>query len=254
MAPSFKVYYRKNTSIIEPDSLASINIDNLLRGMRSSSNAVFMDEDNHIYGLGQCRGDLDMNTCSACIGDASLNIKASCPDVSDAQIWYDECTSGIAGTCSLANLMPQIIMRHGGLPSPASSLRSGLAKLLDKIKARIATDPTLGGFANAELQLTRSNTLYGVAQCTQDFSSDVCGKCFEGTKAEFEDNKPCSGKVGCKVFYGSCDFRYAFKPFLCPYANKFEKISDKALEELTRYKAKQIDELSSRKSMMVSSF
>ncbi|KAJ8451789.1 hypothetical protein Cgig2_007272 [Carnegiea gigantea] len=197
--------------------MVSINIDNLLKGMRSSSNAVFMDEDNHIYGLGQCRGDLDMNTCSACIGDASLNIKASCPDVSDAQIWYDECTSDNNA----------VIPDTEDYPSPASSLRSGLAKLLDKIKARIATDPTLGGFANAELQLTRSNTLYGVAQCTQDFSSDVCGKCFEGTKAEFEDNKPCGGKVGCKVFYGSCDFRY---------------------------KAKQIDELSSRKSMMVSSF
>ncbi|KAJ8451797.1 hypothetical protein Cgig2_007280 [Carnegiea gigantea] len=198
--------YCNNSATIEPYGLVSTNIDNLLKGMKSSSNVVIRYSQNMFCGK----------------FDASY-IKAVIPE-------------------------------NGDYPSPASGLRSGLAKLLDKIKARITDEPDLGGFANVKLPLTETYTLYRVAQCIQDLSSEVCGKCLDATKAEFEDSKPCIGKMGCKVFYSSCAFRYAFKPLLPPYANKYEKISDKALEKLMRYEAEQINELSSKKSMMVSSF
>ncbi|KAK7813044.1 cysteine-rich repeat secretory protein 55 [Quercus suber] len=46
---------------------------------------------DQVFGLGQCRGDVSSKDCSSCIQDAAKQIRQCCPNQADARIWYDHC-------------------------------------------------------------------------------------------------------------------------------------------------------------------
>ena len=48
-------------------------------------------EENTVYGLAQCRGDVEKKDCAACIQEAAKQIRTRCPNEADARIWFDYC-------------------------------------------------------------------------------------------------------------------------------------------------------------------
>ncbi|GAB4842812.1 hypothetical protein Ancab_012789 [Ancistrocladus abbreviatus] len=57
-----------------------------------------------------------------------------------------------------------------------------------------------------------STRLYGLAQCTWDLSSENCMQCLSEIISELPSC--CNGKLGARVFYGSCYIRFETYNFL----------------------------------------
>ncbi|KAI9198580.1 hypothetical protein LWI28_018558 [Acer negundo] len=46
---------------------------------------------NKVYGLFQCRGDVNTTTCQDCVAFASKDVTQHCPTQNEALVWYDLC-------------------------------------------------------------------------------------------------------------------------------------------------------------------
>ncbi|OMO96603.1 hypothetical protein COLO4_15182 [Corchorus olitorius] len=66
-------------------------------------------------------------------------------------------------------------------------------------------------FATKEATFTQFQTLYSLAQCTPDISSEDCHACLEEAITGFQ--KYCSGNTSALALYPSCTMRYQIAPF-----------------------------------------
>ena len=88
-------YCNKDTKL--GSGKTSANIDKLLVELvsKASTNGFLATSygsgENTVYGLAQCRGDVDNKDCSTCIQDAAKQIRTRCPNEADARIWFDYC-------------------------------------------------------------------------------------------------------------------------------------------------------------------
>ena len=224
----------------------STNIDNVLAAITSaaanangfSAHASGAGSDV-VYGLAQCRGDLDLTEgCYPCIQEATQEIRLDCPGASDAQIWYDHCTiryslANFFGTFNASQ--KSVTYNREDYPDP-EALSSQLGILFDELTKK-AADPASRGFAKGQVDLN-DHTLYGTAQCTTDLRPEVCAQCLDAAVKQFDYT--CKPKKGCRVFLSSCSVRYE----LYEITSRHEKFG----------RAKQINKLRSRKSMLISMF
>uniref|UniRef100_A0A5K0Y626 Gnk2-homologous domain-containing protein n=1 Tax=Nymphaea colorata TaxID=210225 RepID=A0A5K0Y626_9MAGN len=45
---------------------------------------------DRVYGLVQCRGDVDEDTCKGCISNSTQQVVKYCPSTMDAILWYEK--------------------------------------------------------------------------------------------------------------------------------------------------------------------
>ncbi|XP_031500552.1 cysteine-rich repeat secretory protein 38-like [Nymphaea colorata] len=55
------------------------------------SNATVGEGSDTVYGLVQCRGDVDEQDCKVCIYNSTVQVVKYCPNTMDAIIWYANC-------------------------------------------------------------------------------------------------------------------------------------------------------------------
>ena len=90
-----EVFCNKDTKI--GSEKASANIDKILVELVSKASTDGFLATSHgcgktrVYGLAQCRGDVDNEDCSACVQDAAKHIRMRCPNDADARIWFEYC-------------------------------------------------------------------------------------------------------------------------------------------------------------------
>ncbi|KAL4596862.1 hypothetical protein ACB092_12G194300 [Castanea dentata] len=138
---------------------------------------------DQVFGLGQCTGDVSRTDCSSCIQDAAKQIHQRCPNQANARIWYDHCFLQ-------------------------------LGTLMDQIRAQ-AVETKNEGLGKGETKLSSFVTLYALVQCTRDLSQiDYCAQCLVIAVGNFE--KFCEDWIGCRVLYSSCYARYELYPFFFP--------------------------------------
>ncbi|KAJ8451778.1 hypothetical protein Cgig2_007261 [Carnegiea gigantea] len=211
--------YCNPNSNIPPDSPVSANIDNLLAAMvrASQMNNGFSGlssgtDKNTIYGLAQCRGDVNIKEyCYPCIQDAVQQVINECPANPMLKSGTTIALSGIARTTSLACLMPHKMHWFGTkmitrTPNPIG------ATIWDIISK--AVEHASGGIGTGKVDLPDSHTLYGAAQCTTDLRPFDCAQCLGAAVKEFDDF--CKPKRGCRVYLSSCAVRYEIYNFLPP--------------------------------------
>ncbi|KAI9198543.1 hypothetical protein LWI28_017912 [Acer negundo] len=186
--------YQTNLNLVL-SSLASNS-----NGSDGFSNATAGQNPNRVYGLFQCRNDLNTSTCQNCVVHASTEVTQRCPTEKGNIIWYDECLLHYSDS----NIFSTVTT------SPTFSL----------LNTEAATDPTrfdelVLGLMNASKPLAANNTkryatrdgistnsserIYTFQQCTQDLSSDDCSRCLEQAIA----NLP-KGKIGGRRIFPSC--------------------------------------------------
>lgn len=66
-------------------------------------------------------------------------------------------------------------------------------------------------FATGEVNFTRSDTLYGLVQCTPELSTFDCNMCFRSAIASVPNC--CDGNQGARVLLPGCNIRYELYPF-----------------------------------------
>ncbi|KAI5337855.1 hypothetical protein L3X38_017126 [Prunus dulcis] len=85
-------------------------------------------------------------------------------------------------------------------------------ELLSGLSTKASSNPKF--YATGELELSSSETLYGLTQCTRDLSSSNCKKCLDDAISELPNC--CDAKRGGRVVGGSCNFRYELYPIVDP--------------------------------------
>ncbi|KAJ6420685.1 hypothetical protein OIU84_028109 [Salix udensis] len=142
----------------------------------------------------------------------AVRFESAVPYNKAAIIWYDNCllkysNNGFFGQIDNIN---KFYMWNVHVVSEPGPFNEKTKELLSQLANEARATPML--FATGELELGNSTKLYGLVQCTQDLSSDVCKKCLDGIIGELPSC--CDGKQGGRVVGGSCNFIYEIYPFV----------------------------------------
>ncbi|KAK8654097.1 hypothetical protein V6N13_128074 [Hibiscus sabdariffa] len=213
-------FCNKNTNISRSSQI-SVNIDHLLAEVVSKTAltsyiATSSGKDpDRVYGLAQCRGDIDSNDCSSCIQDAAKKLRRRCPNQADARIWYDYCflrysKDDFAGEVDTSS---GIIYFNVENVTDPQSFNTELGALMDKIRSE-AVMPKNEGLGKGKTKLSPFLTLYALVQCTRDLSQIDCAQCLAIAVGNFPNY--CKNRKGCRVLYSSCYVRYELYPFYFP--------------------------------------
>ncbi|RZB61874.1 putative cysteine-rich receptor-like protein kinase 9 [Glycine soja] len=137
-----------------------------------------------VYGLFMCRGDLPSQLCQQCVLNATQRISSVCNSVQEGIIWYSHCMLRYSNWNFFSELeeSPKTDILSVTIPSTGPipeqdffnyTISNTIVKLAEEAGNNTER------YATKSLKLTDFQTLYTLAQCTQDLSSDDCQKCLE---------------------------------------------------------------------------
>ncbi|KAM7461126.1 hypothetical protein LguiA_029247 [Lonicera macranthoides] len=222
-----------NTTTYTPNSTYQTNLNLLLSTL--SSNATFSSNStnngtlfststagqnppNMAYGLFLCRGDVTSTDCRNCVATVTAEITTRCPNQKLAVIWYDDCMLRYSNesffTTSVGEPMIYLVST-ANITDQVTRFQQVLAETMDDLANRAPVDNFndrfVKGFATQQAIVTSSQTLYGLVQCTQDLSEQVCNECLQMAVNRLP--QCCSGRQGGQVLLTSCNVRYEIYPF-----------------------------------------
>ncbi|RDX61707.1 Cysteine-rich receptor-like protein kinase 25, partial [Mucuna pruriens] len=225
-AQIYSAHYCTNRTFYQPNTTFESNLNTLLSSLTSNSSlqsnngfyrtSVERDTPNDIDGLFLCRGDVNATVCHGCVAAAATNITRLCPNDTESIIWYDVCMLSYSNsTFDNDNIVPGFSLKDEGNPvnSNRDQFNQLLASLLNSLEAKAAASAMPGKkFAAGEVSLSSTQTLYGMAQCLPDLTSDGCVTCCRSAIASLPTC--CDGSQGAKVLLPACNIRYQLYPFL----------------------------------------
>ncbi|TXG47130.1 hypothetical protein EZV62_026424 [Acer yangbiense] len=214
-SPNYLKHFCSNNTFTRNSTFQS-NLNLVLSSLASNSNgsdgfsnATAGQNPNRVYGLFQCRNDLNTSTCQNCIVHASTEVTQRCPTEKGNIIWYDECLLHYSDS----NIFSTVTT------SPSYSLFN-----TEAATEPVRFDELVLGLMNASKPLAANNTkryatrdgistnsserIYTFQQCTQDLSSDDCSRCLE----QAIENLP-KGKIGGRILFPSCYSMYELFDF-----------------------------------------
>ncbi|GAB2223248.1 hypothetical protein Droror1_Dr00017386 [Drosera rotundifolia] len=192
-------------------NLISVNLD-LNKTTPYTGFTIVTDETDQVmdgvYGLALCRGDISLQLCATCIGQASIDSVKLCQNKTSAIVWYDHClykytNQDFFGQIDSTN---KFDLYSGAVAGNATSFNQKTSDFLT-ILAQNASSNTPTHFATGVSgPVDGSTKLFGLAQCTWDLTSEDCYTCLKEIIGEIPSC--CSGNLGARIFYGSCYVRY----------------------------------------------
>ncbi|CAK7349425.1 unnamed protein product [Dovyalis caffra] len=202
-------------------SYTSAKIDDLLAKLVSIASstgyaAISSGQDqDQIYGLAQCRGDVTSKDCSGCLQDAAKQTRQLCQNQTDARIWYDYCflrynSKDFIGKVDTAFGIYYINVENVMNPE---DFNRNLGALMNKIRSEAVVAKN-EGLGKGKTELSTFVTLYALVQCTRDLASVDCAQCLAIAVRNFPNF--CNNRKGCRVLYSSCYVRYELYPFFYP--------------------------------------
>ncbi|GMI72761.1 cysteine-rich RLK (RECEPTOR-like protein kinase) 25 [Hibiscus trionum] len=167
-----------------------------------------------VYGLFLCRGDVRPESCRECIDQAAADIAKLCPNQTWAIVWYDMCMlrySNLSIFSSMAERPHKSLSYNQDAAEPDRFNR--LVATVMKETASRASNATPGTkkFATEEAAFMVFQTLYSLAQCTPDISSDDCYTCLQVAIADLQVRT--SGLTSGFAMFPSCTAQYSTNPF-----------------------------------------
>uniref|UniRef100_A0A7C8YVY9 Gnk2-homologous domain-containing protein n=1 Tax=Opuntia streptacantha TaxID=393608 RepID=A0A7C8YVY9_OPUST len=212
-------HYCPDDAIFAPDNQYGTNLNTLLASL--SSNAAedprgFFEktENDTVYGLYLCRGDLNTSSCSDCVNNATLELPAKyCPNIAEAIIWYEGCMVRYSSKSFFgkSEVFPGILAwnTHNFTDNNATVAQFGDA--VRELMRNASSQAAMGGsekkFSTISYNFSRSVTLYSLAQCTPDLSQKDCDHCLTYAISKLPISE------GGRALLPSCNFRYEIYPF-----------------------------------------
>ncbi|CAL0316322.1 unnamed protein product [Lupinus luteus] len=179
------------------------------------------DHSNTVFGLFMCRGDVPFPLCRECVGFATQTIASSCIRSKEAIIWYNECLLRYSYRFffSIMEEWPRYqikiplgdsVILHSN--EFYTALESIFSELPNEAALSLKGSSSSGQFSVKQANASATTTLYGLAQCTPDLSTNNCRQCVMDAAAEFSMSC-CGGSIGESVLFPSCVVRYETYPF-----------------------------------------
>ncbi|XP_027925799.1 cysteine-rich receptor-like protein kinase 25 isoform X2 [Vigna unguiculata] len=173
-------------------------------------NTTILSRNNTVYGLFMCRGDIPLRLCKECVANATekLSTDPECKNSVEAVMWYAECKLRYSNVpfFSVVATSPGIFLVSPSDVTTNSTI-SFMIFLRDAMnRTAEAAAVSDARFSTKETNLSHSQTVYTLAQCTQDLSPQNCRTCL----AEAIKDLPtcCDGKQGGRVVFPSCNIWY----------------------------------------------
>ncbi|PIA58498.1 hypothetical protein AQUCO_00500440v1, partial [Aquilegia coerulea] len=188
--------------------LSSLSTNATSNNTRFYTATVGRNQDR-VYGLYQCRGDVPFDVCKNCVQTATTEVttKKWCPYWKEAILWYAECTLHYSNNSfiSVRQESPTLYMTNQNIIDDANHFNPILTKLMDSLVTQaVSNSSNLFAIGNANYSLLEN--VYGLVQCTQDITGADCNICLR--KALTEIPKCCANKRGGRVLKPSCYLRY----------------------------------------------
>ncbi|XP_009108599.1 cysteine-rich receptor-like protein kinase 5 [Brassica rapa] len=209
------------TNRISRNTTYFFNLQTLLTSL--SSNSAFFSmgsqsltkgqNDDMVFGLYLCKGDLSPEACGDCVLFATKDAPTRCPGGKEFLIQYDECMLGYSDrnifsdavtTTRIITWNPQKITEDQDL---SDRFNHAVVALINK-SAKEAANSRTKKFAANKTNFTSSRTIYTSVQCNPELSGEDCVTCLQRSIKDFYFNS-----VGGRVLVPSCNSRYELYPF-----------------------------------------
>ncbi|XP_061348331.1 cysteine-rich receptor-like protein kinase 8 [Gastrolobium bilobum] len=208
---SNKTFTSNSTFQIHLKTLLSYLSSNATTGKKVFSEISIQDT---VHGLFMCRGDVPSVLCGNCVINATNRISSECSSFQEAIIWYSHCLLRYSYRNFFSKVNKSPMFSELNITSRPSKEQNFftiiLAKTLDQLA--IETGDSDEKFGTKSAKLNDLQTLYSLAQCTQDLSGDDCRGCLGdviGTAIPWSR----LGSVGGRVLYPSCNLRFELLEF-----------------------------------------
>ncbi|XP_078149162.1 cysteine-rich receptor-like protein kinase 19 isoform X2 [Carex rostrata] len=173
---------------------------------------------DQISGLVLCRGDINSSICGDCLNQSFKDVMNLCPYSKAATIYYDFCLFRYSNQQFLnSSDNSQVIYmwstqsgRFSGW-DPSNNItkdyfNSVVATLLSTISDQAAFN-SRKHFWTGAINITASlPVIYGLSQCTPDFSNNTCRACLQDLIDQ--TLKSFDGRLGARVLGVRCNLRY----------------------------------------------
>ncbi|KAJ1700822.1 hypothetical protein LUZ63_000601 [Rhynchospora breviuscula] len=141
---------------------------------------------NRVYGSSLCRGDINASDCTSCLTMASENLPQLCSYSRGAIVWYEVCMLRYSNKQFFSDLAMDGYYVY--IPQNWSDpYQFDLAVV--KMMSLISTNAVQSGrmFSTGMVNLTASDPIYGLVQCTRDLTGDQCLQCLNLSMQHLEE-------------------------------------------------------------------
>ncbi|KAK9750731.1 hypothetical protein RND81_02G217400 [Saponaria officinalis] len=172
------------------------------------SNFTTGTDDDQVYALYYCKGDVDAADCLDCVEAAATKITKACKFWKEGIVWFEECTLRYANRTifSIDEEDPyKLYYNDTGIVTEhqLDQYKQVFDTTMDALINQAAySQGTLPGFATKQINLSTSGILEGLAQCTPDIVGRPCYRCLR-TALRLRDTW-----ANTVVFLPSCLIRY----------------------------------------------
>lgn len=162
-----------------------------------------------VYGLVQCRGDLSKIDCQACANIAATEIRKFCFSQKEASVGYINCSLQYSERrfFSTFDSFPRLALYYNQTANDPVLFKSQVDNLVNNLSSNAASNPSK--FAIGVTSYTDSKDLYGMTQCTQDLAENSCLTCLQQIASYVLPD----GFVGYTLISESCYLRYEIYSF-----------------------------------------
>ncbi|KAG7557705.1 Protein kinase-like domain superfamily [Arabidopsis suecica] len=221
--PIYLYHICPNTTTFSRNSTYLTNLRTVLSSL-SSPNAAYAsrfdnatageeNDNNRVYGVFLCRGDVSAEICRDCLAFAVNETLYRCPREKVAVIWYDECMLRYSNQSIVGQMRirPAVFLtnKQNITENQVSRFNESLPALLIDVAVKAALSSRK--FATEKANFTVFQTIYSLVQCTLDLTNQDCESCLR--QAINWLPRCCDRSVGGRVIAPSCSFRYELYPF-----------------------------------------
>ncbi|KAL8259082.1 hypothetical protein R6Q59_027035 [Mikania micrantha] len=192
-------------------ALASLQETNTGYGFFNASAGQGTDSANAVC---LCRGDVELNMCQSCLRDAIYRLRHTCPNQSEAVIYYEFCLLKYSNSPILGNTVNRrdiYLLDNFKSFSNKEQANGLLGPFMNKLRREAASGSSLLKFAMENTTGPGNTTLYGLTQCVPSLTETQCDNCLEYAFNQL--STCCDGRVGAIVLMVSCNARYEIYEF-----------------------------------------
>ncbi|XP_078176372.1 cysteine-rich receptor-like protein kinase 8 [Carex rostrata] len=215
------------------NSAYSFNLDELFSSLSTEAVAIQGFSKNitgaapdQTYGLVLCRGDVNSSVCGDCLNQSVGDVMNLCPYSKEATIYYDYCLLSYSNQQFLNSTdnSHQIIMyntqnvtggRFSGWDPSNNTVKTYFNTVVNTLLSTVSDQAAYNSikrFGTGVINLTGSlPVIYGLSQCTPDFSNNTCRACLQNLINETLNY--FDGRQGGRIIGVRCNLRYEIYTF-----------------------------------------
>ncbi|KAJ8750039.1 hypothetical protein K2173_013954 [Erythroxylum novogranatense] len=192
------------------------NLDKMINSLSSDAPATGFAEgelgqnSEKVIAFALCTAPLKSQQCQTCLEVGGREIRSRCStlEYKGGVIWYDDCMLKYANQKSTDYLHSFFQCNPDTVKHPIR-FRERKQKLFRRLIKEAQESPDL--YAAGDINVGRSERIYGLFQCTRNLSRFECKVCLQNYSRKLRF--ACHKKVGGSVLSGSCNMRFEVYPF-----------------------------------------